>query len=287
MCRLFAMTGGPLAVGATFWLLDADDSLARQSAQNADGTGVGWFEEDGTPSINKEPVEAKLVDDGLRYDVRAVRARTFIAHIRYATSTAKTTENTHPFLLDGRMFGHNGIVGDLDAVDERLGDDAARVLGDADSERFFALITKEIAAAGGDERAGIIAAVQWLANEVEMYSLNFVMVTATDVWALRYPDKNTLYLLDRRSAKESPKGHPFATSIPSPGIGVSAPDTANQATVVIASQPLNGDNWEAIEPGELIHVAHDLTITREVIIDHDPVHMMVLGGQAAAAQGLS
>ena len=287
MCRLFAMTGGPVTVGATFWLLDADDSLARQSEQNADGTGVGWFEEDGTPYINKQPVAAKSVDDGLRYDVRVARARTFVAHVRYATSTELTVENTHPFLMDGRMFGHNGIVGDLDVVDERLGDDAARVQGDADSERFFALVTKEIAAAGGDERAGIIAAVQWLASEVEMYSLNFVMITATDVWALRYPDKNTLYLLDRRSAKESPMGHPFAKDNPSPGIGVSTPDTANQATVVIASEPLNGDNWEEIEPGELIHVARDLTITREVIIEHDPIHMMVLGGQAAAAQGVS
>ena len=75
-------------------------------------------------------------------------------------------------------------------------------------------------------------------------------------------------------------------SNPSFGIGVSAPDTADQATVIIASEPLNGDNWEEIAPGELIHVARDLTITREVIVEHDPVHMMVLGGQAAEAQGV-
>ena len=273
-------------MGATFWLIDADDSLARQGDQNADGTGLGWFEEDGTPSIDKEPVQARKVHDDLRYNARSVRARTIVAHVRYATSTPKTVENTHPFEMDGRMFGHNGIVGDLDVVDERLGDDRSRVLGDADSERFFALITKEIAAAGGDERAGIIAAVEWLASEVEMYSLNFVMITPTDVWALRYPDKNTLYLLDRCSAEESPLGHPFAKQNPTPGLGVSAPDTAYQATVVIASEPLNGDDWEEIAPGELVHVARDLTITREVIIEHDPTHMMVLGGQAAAAQGL-
>lgn len=286
MCRLFAMTGGPKTVGATFWLVDADDSLARQAVQNADGTGLGWFDDNGTPHLNKEPVAAKLVGEDFRDDVRYVRARTIVAHVRYATSTPLTPANTHPFLMDGRMFGHNGVVGDLDVVDERLGDDIDRVEGDADSERFFALITKEIAAAGGDERAGIIAAVQWLASQVELYSLNFVMVTATDVWALRYPDKNTLYLLDRRSAKESPMGHPFAKDNPSPGLGVSAPDTANQATVIIASEPLNGDAWEEIAPGELIHVAGDLTITREVILEHDPAHLMVLGGQAAAAQGI-
>ena len=38
MCRLFGMSAGRARVSATFWLLDADDSLRRQSHANPDGT---------------------------------------------------------------------------------------------------------------------------------------------------------------------------------------------------------------------------------------------------------
>ena len=50
MCRLFAMTSAPRRVRATFWLLEATDSLAVQSRRDPDGTGragsavvVRWF----------------------------------------------------------------------------------------------------------------------------------------------------------------------------------------------------------------------------------------------------
>jgi predicted glutamine amidotransferase len=42
MCRLFAMSGGREPVQATFWLLEAPDSLAQQSRREPDGTGVGY-----------------------------------------------------------------------------------------------------------------------------------------------------------------------------------------------------------------------------------------------------
>jgi predicted glutamine amidotransferase len=42
MCRLFGLTAGTARVRATFWLLDAPDSLLAQSHRNADGSGIGW-----------------------------------------------------------------------------------------------------------------------------------------------------------------------------------------------------------------------------------------------------
>ena len=47
MCRLFGLTAGAARVTATFWLLDAPDSLAIQSRRNADGAGLGYFGPDG------------------------------------------------------------------------------------------------------------------------------------------------------------------------------------------------------------------------------------------------
>ena len=71
------------------------------------------------------------------------------------------------------------------------------VSGDTDSERFFALITREIAAADGDVRAGIESACTWVAAELPLLAINFVLATPDSVWALRYPETHPLYLLER------------------------------------------------------------------------------------------
>ena len=47
MCRLFGMTGGGEPVAASFWLLEAPDSLSVQSRREPDGTGLGVFDADG------------------------------------------------------------------------------------------------------------------------------------------------------------------------------------------------------------------------------------------------
>jgi predicted glutamine amidotransferase len=109
--------------------------------------------------------------------------------------------NTHPFLQDDRIFAHNGVVGGLDVLDARLAElhVADLVLGQTDSERVFALITASIRAADGDIEAGLLAAVGWLAANVPIYAVNLLLCTATDMWALRYPEPNELYLLDRRT----------------------------------------------------------------------------------------
>jgi len=60
-----------------------------------------------------------------------------------------------------------------------------------DSERFFALITKEIEAHDGDVGEGIAAAARWVAEELPVYSLNCVLATPTDLWALRYPESSS------------------------------------------------------------------------------------------------
>ena len=55
MCRLFGLTAGTNRVKATFWLLDAPDSLEAQSRRNVDGTGLGYFGPDGGIVLDKQP----------------------------------------------------------------------------------------------------------------------------------------------------------------------------------------------------------------------------------------
>ncbi len=57
MCRLFGLHAG-LPVHATFWLMNAPDSLAAQSRRNPDGAGIGVFDHDGRPIVDKQPIAA-------------------------------------------------------------------------------------------------------------------------------------------------------------------------------------------------------------------------------------
>jgi glutamine amidotransferase len=71
--------------------------------------------------------------------------------------------HTHPFAMGGRIMAHNGGFGELPQLEEQLGSYARAVLGDTDSERYFALITQQTEANRGDVGAGIAAAASWIA----------------------------------------------------------------------------------------------------------------------------
>src|SRR4051794_4898703 len=162
MCRLFGMSGGLNEVQATFWLLDAPDSLLVQSASQPDGVGLGTFRPDGTPFQYRKPVELTRSQTFIA-DAQDVRSRTFVAHVRHATLAPHTIENTHPFLQHGRLMAHNGVLGDLDELHARLGDYASLLEGETDSEMYFTLITKHIDECGGEVRAGIVSAAHEIA----------------------------------------------------------------------------------------------------------------------------
>jgi len=280
MCRLFAMSGGRTPVAATFWLLEAPDSLSEQSRRNPDGTGLGWFADDGAPRVDKQPL-AGFEDAPFATAARDVCSRTFVAHVRYASTGAVRFENTHPFEQRGRLFAHNGALEDLDVIEARLTPATrALVAGDTDSERLFALVTDEIDAAGGDIGAGIAGAVRWLAQNVRLFSINFVLTTPDAVWAFRYPEANELHLLDRPARPEALDHRTAAQRI-----AVRA-ERAGDA-VVIASEPMDDDPaWRAIASGELVHVDADCAITTRQIIDAPPARQLTLadldaGGQAS------
>jgi len=269
------MSGGEAAVSARVWLLDAPDSLEVQSHSNPDGTGLGVFDERRRPVVDKAPISA-FADAAFAEEARSERSRTFIGHVRFASATGLTMENTHPFVQDDRIFAHNGVFEGLDLLDHELGDDRDLVRGQTDSERFFALITREIRQHDGDVRAGIVAAGSWIAENLTMYSLNMVLVTDTELFALRYPDNNTLYVLDR-----SPGGHGEGEDALQHhsrlGTKLHSEQAAEQRVVVIASEPMDSDpGWRAFEPGELLHVDAGLAINSEIALPEPPAKLMQL-----------
>ncbi len=200
MCRLFGLHAGLAPVTATFWLVDAPDSLAQQSHRNPDGAGIGTFDDQQLPVVDKQPVPAWR-DTEFVSAARELRSTTFVAHVRYASTGKLSVENTHPFVQDGRLFAHNGVVQGLEALDARLGtlDASHLVHGETDSERVFALITAETALRDGDVSEGLTAAIGWISEHLPVYSLNLVLTTSSDLWALRYPATHELHVLVREA----------------------------------------------------------------------------------------
>jgi predicted glutamine amidotransferase len=285
MCRLFGMSGGREPVRATFWLLEAADSLAQQSRRNPDGTGIGYYDETDEPVVVKQPLAA-YEDQQFAEEAREVSSRTFVAHVRYASGTPVTLRNTHPFVQAGRLFAHNGVVGDLPQLERHLGDGMSMVGGETDSERYFALITQEIERTG-DVGEGIVAAATWIAENLPVFALNCVLITATDLWALRYPDVHELHLLERSAG--GPHGNRHLEHASARGsVRVRSGDLASRPAVIVASERMDEDaGWRPLQSGELLHVDPDLRVTITRPLDRPPRHPLTLSdltGKAASSQ---
>jgi predicted glutamine amidotransferase len=281
MCRLFGLHAGTDVVTATFWLLDAPDNLAKQSKRNPDGTGLGVFDGQGRPQVRKQPIAA-WQDTDFATEAHEMTGTTFIAHVRYATTGSHAVVNTHPFLQDGRILAHNGVVEGLDVLDERLGEmgTADLVLGQTDSERVFALITASIRARGGDVTAGLVDAMSWLAANVPIYAVNLLVSTATDLWALRYPESHQLYMSDRR--EDSSNGQ---FRLRTKRIRADSEHLRSRPSVVFATERMDDHpRWNLIEPGELVHVDAGLQITRDLVLPDPPRHQLHLKDLNPTAQ---
>ncbi|HEY1841088.1 MAG TPA: class II glutamine amidotransferase [Mycobacterium sp.] len=281
MCRLFGLHAGKNVVTATFWLLDAPDNLAEQSRRNPDGSGLGVFDGQGRPQVHKQPIAA-WHDAEFATEAHDLTGTTFIAHVRYATTGSHDVVNTHPFLQDGRIFAHNGVLEGLDVLDERLRESgtADLVLGQTDSERVFALITASIRARGGDVTAGLVDAMRWLAANVPIYAVNVLLSTATDLWALRYPESHELYVSDRRQV---PASHRF--QLRTSRIRADSQHLRQLPSVVFATEPMDdAARWQLIDPGELIHVDAGLQISRHLVLPDPPRHQLRAADLSPAAQ---
>ncbi len=197
-----------------------------------------------------------------------------MAHVRWATAGGRTVQNTHPFVMDGRMMAHNGGFGELAQLESELGPYARLVLGDTDSERYFALITKETDAHGGDVGAGITAAASWIAERLPVSALNTIVATPGELWALRYPGQLAMHVLQRPAGPgpAEPGLHVRSTTS-----SVHVPALESTASVVIASEQLDGESgWRMLAPGELVHVRPDLSVHSRIAVPQPPAHLVPL-----------
>ncbi|WP_433221191.1 class II glutamine amidotransferase [Dactylosporangium sp. CS-047395] len=285
MCRLFGLSAVPQRVTATFWLLDAPDSLAVQSRREPDGVGLGVFAPDGSAVVHKRPVAA-YADAEFAREAKEEASGTFLAHIRYASTGGLSPQNTHPFLQDGRLLAHNGVVGGLDRLRDEVAPVADLVHGDTDSELVFALITAH-ARRDGDLGRAIASAAGWIGANLPVYALNLIITTPTDLWALRYPETHELWVLDRPAGGQH--GHRYLEHASASGrVRVRSGDLSAAPSTVVASEPMDEDpHWRRLDPGELLHVAADQRSTSRIALPSPPAHQLRLADlhpQAAASQ---
>ena len=214
-----------------------------------------------------------------------MRSETFVAHIRYASTGGLTASNTHPF--EQRGPAARSQRRDRGPAEARS---AARELpqpgsGDTDSERFFALVTKETDQHGGDVTAGLIAAARWVAEELPLFALNVVLITSDELWALRYPETHALYVLERRAggALEQRQRRRHSARAQQP---TSAPARRRRR------QRADGRGLRAgahSRPASLLHVDDGLRVSSTIAIDHPPRHPLTLADlapRAAASQSI-
>jgi|SRR5471032_1880938 len=269
------MSAGRRRVQATFWLLDAPDSLARQSRAEPDGAGLGVFTADETPSVYRT-VLAAYEDSQFAAEAREVESKTFVAHIRYASTGTVALENTHPFEQQLRLFAHNGVVGDLPKLEQALGRYRSLVRGETDSERLFALITREADRTDGDLTTAIANAVRWVSRELPIYALNLVLTTADGIWALRYPDTHDLFVLERPAGGSHGHRH-FEGASAAGRIRVRSAHLSDTPAVIIASERMDEHpGWQNLASGELIHVDTDLTVHSTMAVREPPAQLLRL-----------
>ena len=284
MCRLFGLAAGERPVSATFWLLDAPDSLELESRRNVDGTGLGWFDPVGNPVVDKQATPAYRDPEFIREAIEATSSA-FVAHVRWATAGGRAERNTHPFVMGGRLMAHNGGFGEVHLLDEQLGTYRSLVSGETDSERYFALITQQIDACDGDVAAGITAAARWIAERLPVTSLNTVVIAPGQLWALRYPAEHALHVIDRPAGASTADTAAPATGTSDEGMhvrsatsSVHSADLHRSRSVVVASEELDGESgWRMLAPGELLHVGHDLTVTSTIALPDPPARLVPVG----------
>ena len=178
MCRLFAYVAPQASTVDRELGMRGLDSFISLAQVHGDGWGWAGVTEIGDgPSVHKS-VESAAKDPGFGTAL-SVASRAAMVHLRWATAGMDIEEeNTHPFLVDGISFEHNGSLKPVERVQEMLSPDSlANMQGGTDSEMYFAFVREKLAT-GLDVPAATLAAASELRQAFPVSSLNAILLTS-------------------------------------------------------------------------------------------------------------
>jgi predicted glutamine amidotransferase len=189
VCRLLGYVADrPLSVVDVL----GEDGFARFTALTAvhgDGWGMSW--EAGDHTIQTVSVADSAADDSSYESLaRTPLGRAGFVHLRWASEgLAVTPQNTHPFVAPTHAagdvaFGHNGHITPIAGLEALLDDVSREALrGTTDSERYFRFLLQCIEKEQ-DVEAGIVAGLGVLVREFPTSSLNALLLTSRQMFAV-------------------------------------------------------------------------------------------------------
>ncbi len=254
MCRMAAYIGAVIRLDR--FLLEPPHGLVEQAhapretlsaTVNADGFGVGWYDETGAPAAYRTLLPA-WADPNLPPLGRSLTRAVWLANVRSATDPLSNGyANTQPFHDHRMLFLHNGFVAHFgEGLRARLRawfrpEIEAGIQGTTDSEYVFAALRQAVA---DQPQRPLADHLRWLIRDVlgdnggHEALLNFIVSDGSRLVALRHAvgaDCPTLYLRRR--------GH----------------DWDGHA---LASEPLTDEaDWQAVPPHHLVECGLDIEPT--------------------------
>ena len=223
MCRHLAYLGPPISLDRL--LLEPTHSLLHQSyapthqrsgTMNADGFGVGWYDDAPAPGVFRS-IEPAWNDQNLRELSAHVTSGHFFAHIRAAIGSAVQQTNCHPFKHGRWLFVHNGVIHGfaqirrelLLAVDPQYFDGIA---GSTDSETLFYLALSfgldEDTLPAVERAVGFVEATGRAHGIEHPVQMTLGFSDGERLWAVRYSSERrsrTLYVsADRETVQALP-----------------------------------------------------------------------------------
>jgi glutamine amidotransferase len=209
----------------------------QSAVLNADGFGIGWYNDDGTPAAYRSMAPA-WADPNLPELGRSLVRGSWFANVRSATDPfSGGYSNTQPFLVDRGLFLHNGFINDFadgprSAMRRWLDEAFERpIAGNTDSEYIFA-VWRQLCAGLADDWAAAFSALLGLLSG----------------WADGRPVLLNIIVTDgRRLAflREAFNAEP-------PSLYTTADDPHLPGGRLVASEPLTDrHHWQAVPRGEL------------------------------------
>jgi predicted glutamine amidotransferase len=182
MCRLLGFVA---ASTASVRQLVGDENLAQftsLTSLHGDGWGTSWSQSPGEAPRSHRSASSAAVDPDYANAV-ADESLARIVHLRWASEGYRVDPaNTHPFVGDGMAFAHNGCIAPTDALDGMLAASSRRgLVGNTDSERYFALVRQELDEADAGAAPAVVRAASALRAHYPHASLNALILTRDEL----------------------------------------------------------------------------------------------------------
>lgn len=249
MCRLVGYLGSSIQLDEL--LYKKEHSLYHQSYNPqelmsgvvcADGVGIGWYDEAGEAFIYRNTIPL-WNDPNLEELSHYINSNCAVGYVRLAqTGQTLDMSNCQPFRSGKLLFVHNGAIANFQEtlyrpIRESLGDATYRLIkGITDSEHIFALLLEMWQSSPENTLLEALrATLQKLSDLAKEYdtsfSANVIVSDGKAIAASRYAygtEASTLYW--------------------------STDDLNHPTQLLVASEPLTSQNWQAFPPQSTLFV---------------------------------